>query len=474
VISLTTSYLPPDSALSASPPQGTSHYSIQTLNDPIAWARLFQQSAYSTLMQTWAYGASIMDNTAWTPERQIVLHDNSPVALAQVLVREIPLVGSFARILHGPLFIEQPNAVLADSVSPVLQALREYWVETRHMSLSVSPCIIADDAFSRDAALASGFRESDEVVWDSIRINVSPALQTMRSKFQRSWKNNLRKAERDLVVSIGQDQRDLDEFTGKYQHFQAMRQFSWPSPQLVRSLCHYSVSHELIRISHHGDIILEVLWLQVADTALGFATYATHESRSLNAMNLALWHLIVRAKESGLRWVDLGGIDEMRLPGLSHFKRKFLVIGEEYRLPGVFEASPPSAPLSKQLLHEYDFCFGLSPSEQPRERPQRNDIATIKAMVATTLHEFLRQNADWDGPIEDDLELIASGIVDSLSILSLVAALEKKFDIKIAQQELSFNNFNTMQPIAELIAEQQTHHSLSSQNGMDDGIRHDR
>ena len=53
--------------------------------------------------------------------------------------------------------------------------------------------------------------------------------------------------------------------------------------------------------------------------------------------------------------------------------------------------------------------------------------------------------------IDGETELIASKIVDSLAIIQLTALLEDRFDVTIADDELTRENFATVAAIENLI-----------------------
>jgi lipid II:glycine glycyltransferase (peptidoglycan interpeptide bridge formation enzyme) len=42
--------------------------------------------------------------------------------------------------------------------------------------------------------------------------------------------------------------------------------------------------------------------------------------RQLKANQFLLWHTVLWLRRNGIRWFDLGGIDEVRLPGIADFK----------------------------------------------------------------------------------------------------------------------------------------------------------
>jgi acyl carrier protein len=66
------------------------------------------------------------------------------------------------------------------------------------------------------------------------------------------------------------------------------------------------------------------------------------------------------------------------------------------------------------------------------------------------VHEFLPDVAAED--LADDYDLIASGVVDSLSLLRLIDWLQSEFEIPIDDIEISEKDFVTVAAICEFIA----------------------
>ena len=63
--------------------------------------------------------------------------------------------------------------------------------------------------------------------------------------------------------------------------------------------------------------------------------------------------------------------------------------------------------------------------------------------------EYLEEGEE--RPLEDDTPLITGGIVDSFSMVSLRVFLEKKYGIRIPDEEATPAAFDTVRRIAELV-----------------------
>jgi acyl carrier protein len=76
------------------------------------------------------------------------------------------------------------------------------------------------------------------------------------------------------------------------------------------------------------------------------------------------------------------------------------------------------------------------------------------AIMAATKSFILSEFLEGEDPDEltEDVELISSGILDSLATLKLVTHLENTYDIKIEAHEADEDNLNTLVDIAKLVA----------------------
>jgi len=58
--------------------------------------------------------------------------------------------------------------------------------------------------------------------------------------------------------------------------------------------------------------------------------------------------------------------------------------------------------------------------------------------------------------LDDDTELVTSGVLDSISSLKLVSFLEEKFGIRVESHEVDAEYLNTLPDIEKLVASKQS------------------
>ena len=77
-----------------------------------------------------------------------------------------------------------------------------------------------------------------------------------------------------------------------------------------------------------------------------------------------------------------------------------------------------------------------------------------KAVQEYIVDEYVDEDDD-DIEVGVDTPLISSGIVDSFSMVSLKAFLERKYDIKLPDEEATPKAFDTVTSIVELVKKHQ-------------------
>lgn len=81
-------------------------------------------------------------------------------------------------------------------------------------------------------------------------------------------------------------------------------------------------------------------------------------------------------------------------------------------------------------------------------------MAENNAIVSTTKNFIMAEFLEGEDPDEvtEDVELITSGILDSLATIKLIKFLENTFNVSIEAHEADEENLNTLADIANLVA----------------------
>jgi acyl carrier protein len=93
------------------------------------------------------------------------------------------------------------------------------------------------------------------------------------------------------------------------------------------------------------------------------------------------------------------------------------------------------------------------------ERVKMADPGTI----STSIERFILQKfpAAKKQKVTEQVPLLQSGIVDSLGVLDIVGYLEQTFSIRVADEELSPENFATIRSLATFVEKKQAEASVA-------------
>ena len=78
-----------------------------------------------------------------------------------------------------------------------------------------------------------------------------------------------------------------------------------------------------------------------------------------------------------------------------------------------------------------------------------NTTDTIRDFIT---HEILHETSAYH--LEDDDQLVESGIIDSLGVMTLLSFLEENFSIKIPDYDLTPDNFASLSTITTMVENQ--------------------
>ena len=70
---------------------------------------------------------------------------------------------------------------------------------------------------------------------------------------------------------------------------------------------------------------------------------------------------------------------------------------------------------------------------------------TVKAKVREILAQFAAEDVD------EDQDIFASGLVNSLFAMQLVLSLEQEFGFEVADEDIDINNFNSVKALVAFV-----------------------
>jgi len=187
-----------------------------------------------------------------------------------------------------------------------------------------------------EGATVPGFRRRAADSWCSAWIDLSQGAEALRKRLDGKWRNMLNASEKaSLLVEASPD--FLPWLLARYRELLTEKGFGATPPALVEALATQSYRPDdmlVLKASSGHDPVAGILLARHGNAATYLIGWNGDAGRKLKANNRLLWEAVVELPKRGVRWLDLGGIDERLTPGIAAFKRG--MNGEEYRLAGEF------------------------------------------------------------------------------------------------------------------------------------------
>lgn len=295
------------------------------------WCELLDRFGDANIYQTWSYGA-----VRWGTKNlsHLILKRNGEVVgIAQVrIIRPTRFKLGIAYLRWGPAFHLRTQALNVDDVKAMAAALREEFVEDRGLYLEILPNAFSDS--SRSAAFQSAFQRFDHRAgisggkYRTFVLDLLPALEELRKKLDKKWRNQLNAAERnDLRIVEGNGVEEYDVFCKLYDEMWERKQFeSTVSIGEFRRIQEQLPKSQRMRIMlclHGEQPVAGLVCSEMGDSCIYLLGATNDEGRNLKAAYLLHWSMIRSLKEKQVRYYDLGGINPAKNPGVYHFKCGF-------------------------------------------------------------------------------------------------------------------------------------------------------
>lgn len=306
--------------------------SLDWITNRNAFEALVTEAGRSNLLQSWAWGEAKAETEGWRPRRAIIAHGSVALAAVQVLEKRIG-PARVARVNRGPLWVQADLS--AEARREGLRALRSHWRWWTGGALLIAPEWPASEA---GALTSLGFRPRRAPQWRSAWIDIfGRDADTLRKSLNGKWRNMLVNAEKaGLEIEPMTGAAGIDWLMPHYTAMMAAKGFTGVPPGMLRALASHADPGDLLTLvaSHGGEPAAAVLVARHGAAATYLVGWSGEAGRKTRGNHLLLWRALLECKDRGVRWFDLGGIDEVLTPGVASFKRG--LNGEEYVLAGEY------------------------------------------------------------------------------------------------------------------------------------------
>lgn len=315
--------------------------------DPEEWDRLCCKFNGMNVYQTGLYGDLHCKGIFRSCSRIAVLQEQEVAALAQLRIKRIPLLPfGAAEMDWGPLWGSVAGSTDLSALGKLLDEIRSEYCVKRKLQVRIRPrsTVLSDiDTKLHDLLTDRGFNKNPDVrPYHTVIIDLDKSLDTIRAEFHQKWRNQLNVAERaGLQYVCGSSIEYFDRFYEIYKKMWDQKKFpTGVRLPIIRELQNRFPEDKkfIVTLLHDGQTdIGGTVCAAFGDTMLYFLGATAPDLRNDSRPGYLLqWLHIMKAKELGMRWYDLGGYDDIDAPELARFKKR--TNGLQVVYPGQYEA----------------------------------------------------------------------------------------------------------------------------------------
>jgi hypothetical protein len=312
------------------------------------WNSLLNGFADANIYQTWAYGA-----VSWGEKQLshlVLRRDGVPVAVAQLRLVRVPVVGSgIAYLRWGPVCVPRNSPWEPSVWTAMTKALIQEYVVRRRLLLRIVPNTFQQDPQAAEMTSIWGelglLEDRSSRNYQTLRLNLRLPREQLRRQLSSRWRRQLSIGERnDLQIHEGQSDDLYLEFLHLYREMLARKQFDTAVDvdefrHVQRRLPSSQKMTTLIGLSDNRPVAALVI-SAIGRTAIYLFAATGDEGLNARGSYQLQWNAIQRLQEQGLEWYDLGGINPEVNPGVFTFKSG--MGGEEVRQLGRHEIAAAS------------------------------------------------------------------------------------------------------------------------------------
>lgn len=280
--------------------------------------------------QSWAYGVALANKRGATSEHVGIRSGAELVGLADVRVKDLPIVGGGLAYVSGGPLVRMGHDADSDleRLELCVDALVDEFVQRRGLTLRVlAPVGSAEWNLSVANRLErANLRRTDRGEnYRTILLDIDRPPEQIRSSFHRHWRRHLNGAERnDLAVSFGTGPGRFESVQRMSDALRARKNYELDLDAnfFADVEADLEARDRLVvgLVSQAGTPVAGSITAIHGDTAVYLVGASTRAGRDCKASYLMHWRTIELARARGVRWYDLGGIDPVANPGVSSFK----------------------------------------------------------------------------------------------------------------------------------------------------------
>lgn len=287
----------------------------------------------SQFIQSWEWG-EFQKNVSGNVWRIAIEDGGKLLASAKVIKKDLPMGKSYFYCGRGPIFAD---AVWHEEAASLLYSEIEHIAKDELvMFMRFDPYFDYHLEMQRLAGDRPFFKTTDVQPSKTLIIDISGEPDEIMKNMHQKTRYNIKLAEKKgiKVVEGGKDRFEefwnlLDQTTGRDNFRPHGRSYYQEMLDLPTDFL------KLLFAEYRGKAIATSIVSFFGDTATYLHGGSANDERNVMAPYALQWQTMLMAKEQGLSYYDMHGVDEKKWPGVTKFKQGFG--GTQVEYPGTFD-----------------------------------------------------------------------------------------------------------------------------------------
>ena len=305
------------------------------------WERYAGDFADYSIYQTWPYQQTRADTDGQELNRVVIEDENGHVSMmGHVRIKKVRALGiKIGYMQWGPL-LRGRSGELSCNIATLEKLARDY-LGTYVNVLRLRPNVIDNAVGQRVVEMleSSGFeRVPAPAPYRTIMFPLEGSETDLRTKLNRNWRRNLKKAEKAEVKIEQECSSHFDVFEKLYAAALKRKRFKGLDPQeFAQSQSILSPEEKMtVTVAYfQGEATTVLVTSNLGDTAVDILAANSEKALQCGSSFLVYWKAFCASKRDGMKRYDLGGIDPENNPAVYNFKRG--TRGEEVFHIGTFD-----------------------------------------------------------------------------------------------------------------------------------------
>ncbi len=282
------------------------------------WDSMFAKCWRTTLNQSRAHALADAATRGERAEFGVIRFHGKPVGMVTARLRTVAGFFTAASIHRGPIWIQE--SIPPQMLSLALAEIKRRFRLRQRRSFLLHP-ELTDTEPNRAAVARAGLRRvapGYQTIW----IDLRAAVDDLRAQLQATWRNKLTKAERAGLTVRSGPAADIDGLLDHHDRDRLERDYRGPSGTWIRHLRTFLPEPDFLALDAEcdGAAVAGTICVRHGTAATYLIGWNGADGRRRQAHNLLLWQSMLRLREAGCTWFDLGGINDQGAAGIARFK----------------------------------------------------------------------------------------------------------------------------------------------------------